>query len=370
MHKCANPECNHHRPSGFLESLWASRGFVFDGKWFCSSACYQKYTQLCDEELAPETESDEAPSVDMTNMRLGEILVAYGIIGSEELSSYLNEHDQSDKRVGQALIESGLIAREAILAALSKQKGTPWVDVFMLSYDDAALALFSKDDARKELALPFGFVDDEVLVATSAAGDEERLAELEKKIGRPIRPLFAPEEDLIVAIEQAYGAERLLGLEKELHPLSPTDRRLGQIMLVEGIITPAQLKQVLKAQQKDASRLGHILLRLGFITEEKLAKSIAKQNGCTWLDLSVSTIPARTIELLSKETAHEFGVIPVKYSNGVLEVATDDPADRAKLRRLEQRINRNIEPVACTTSHLSAALEKYYGKKEELTDHE
>jgi len=353
-----------------LESLWASRGFVLDGRWFCSNTCYQKFTLLNDEEVALGTESDESPSVDMTDMRLGEILVAYGIIGSEELSSCLDEREQSDKRIGQMLVESGLITREAVIAALSKQKGTPWVDVFMLTYDDAALALLSEEDARKELALPFGFVDDHVLVATSFAGDGERLVELEKKIGRTIRPLFSPEEDLVIAIEQAYGVELQLGREKKLHRLSPADRRLGQIMLVEGIITPAQLEQALVAQQNGGARIGQILLRLGFITEEKLARVLGKQYGCMWLDLSASTIPARTIDLFSKEIAHEFGVVPVEYSNGVLDVATDDPADRAKLRRLELRINRRIEPVVCTTSHLFAALEKHYGKKDELTDDE
>ena len=369
MVKCANPECNHHRPSGFLESLWASRGFVFDGRWFCSDTCYEKFTQLGGNEVASGNEALESPSVDMTNMRLGEILVAYGIIGSEELSLCLDEHEQSDKRIGQMLVESGLITREAVLAALSKQKGTPWVDVFMLSYDDAALALLSEEDARKELALPFGFVDGQVLVATSAAGDQERLVELEKKIDRPIRPLFSPEEDLAIAIEQAYGAERSLDKEK-VHRLSSADRRLCQIMLVEGMITPGQLEQALVAQQKDASRIRQILLRLGLTTEEQLAEALGKQFGCMWLDLSASTIPARTINLFSREIAYEFAAVPVKYSNGVLDVATDDPTDRTKFKRLESRINRRIELVVCTTSHLSAALEKYYGKKDELIDDE
>ncbi len=370
MVKCANPKCNHHRPSGFLESLWASRGFVFDGRWFCSDTCYENFTQLDGDQVASETEADESPSVDMTNMRLGEILVEYGIIGSEELSLCLDEHEQSDKRIGQMLVEAGLITREAVLAALSKQKGTPWVDVFMLSYDDAALALLSEEDAKKELALPFGFVDGQVLVAMSAAGDKERLVELEKKIDRPIRPVFSPAEELIVAIKRAYLPDRLVEKDGVLHRLSPVDRRLGQIMLVEGTITPSQLEQALVAQQKDVSRIGQILLRLGFITGEKLTRALGKQFGCMWLDLSASTIPARTIDLFSSEIAYEFGVVPVKYSNEVLDVATDDPADRTKFRRLESRINRKIELVVCTTSHLSAALEKYYGKKDESSDNE
>jgi len=365
MVKCANPECDHHRPSGFLESLWASRGFVFDGRWFCSNICYKRFTKLGEQQVASETEALEPPSVDMTNMRLGEILVACGIVGNEELSACVAKRERSDRRIGQVLVESGLITREAVLAALSKQRGVPWVDVFMLSYDDAALALLSFEDAKKEQALPFGFVDGQVLVATSAAGDKERLAGLERRMGRPIRPLFSPEDELAVAIEQAYRTGEQLGREKKVRRLSPADRRLGQIMLVEGMITPSQLEQALLAQGEDAARLGHILLRLGFIEEEELVRVLGKQCGCMWLDLSSSTIPARTIDLLSREIAHEFRVVPVKYSNGVLDVATDDPTDRARLRRLESRLSRRIEPVVCATSQLNAALKRYYGKKDE-----
>ncbi len=370
MVKCANPKCNHHRPSGFLESLWASRGFVFDGRWFCSSSCYEKFAQLGQDEVASGTEADESPSVDMTNMRLGEILVEYGIVGSEELSACLDEREQSDKQVGQVLVEAGLITREAVLAALSKQKGTPWVDVFMLSYDDAALALLSEEEAKKELALPFGFVDGQVLMAMSAAGDKEQLAELERRMGRPVRSVFSPAEELIVAIKRAYSPDRPVEEDGVLHRLSPVDRRLGQIMLVEGMITPSQLEQALVAQQKDVSGIGQILLKLGFITAENLARALGKQFGCMWLDLSASTIPARMIELFSSEIAYEFGVVPVKYSNEVLDVATDDPTDRTKFKRLESRINRRIKLVVCTTSHLYAALEKYYGKKDESIDDE
>ena len=357
MVKCANPECNHHRPAGFLESLWASGGFVSDGRWFCSNACYERFV-----ELDKEAEEEEAPVDDMTNMRLGDILVAYGIVGSEELSLCLKGQDQSDKRVGQLLVESGLISREAVLAALSKQKGTPWVDVLMLSCKSPALALLSEEDAERERALPFDFTGEgQLLLATPDAGDVERVAELEKKIGRPVKAVFAPEEDLVIAVSQAYSSSRSLDKGPEFRKLSPADRRLGQIMLVEKMITFPQLEQALAAQQNDPSRIGQILVKMGFITEEELAKGLGKQWGCMWVDLSSSSIPSKTINLFSKEIAYEFTVLPVKYSNGVLDVATDDPTDRAKLRRLESRTERRVAPVVCATSQLLSALEKYYG---------
>ncbi|HUT03147.1 MAG TPA: hypothetical protein VM163_04575 [bacterium] len=363
MVKCANPECNHHRPTGFLESLWASSGFVSDGRWFCSNACYERFVEL-GKEAEAEAEEEEAPLEDMTNMRLGDILVAYGIVGSEELSLCLKGQDQSDKRVGQLLVESGLITREAVLAALSKQKGTPWVDVLMLSCKSSALALLSEEDAERGRALPFDFTGEgQVLLATPDAGDAERVAELEKKIGRPVKAVFAPEEDVVIAVRQAYSGDRLLDKGSKFWKLSPTDRRLGQIMLVEKMITVPQLEQALVEQQNDPSRIGQILVRMGFITEEELARALGKQWGCMCVDLSSSSIPPRTINLFSKEIAYEFTVLPVKYSNGVLDVATDDPTDRAKLRRLESRTERRVEPVVCATSQLLSALEKYYGPK-------
>ncbi|RLC47916.1 MAG: hypothetical protein DRH70_02245 [Candidatus Coatesbacteria bacterium] len=362
MVKCANPECNHHRPTGFLDSLWASTGFVNEGRWFCSNACYERFVEL-GREAEPEAE-EEAPLDDMTNMRLGDILVAYGIIGSDELSSCLKGQERSDKRVGQLLVESGLIPREAVLAALSKQKGTPWVDVLMLSCKSSALALLSEEDAQRERALPFDWTSQgQVLVATPDAGDPSRVAELEKKIGHPVKAVFAPEEDLVIAVRQAYSTDRLFDEGAESGRVSPTDRRLGQIMLVEKMITVPQLEQALVEQQKDPSRIGQILVKMGFINEEELARALGKQWGCMCVDLASSSIPSRTINLFSKEIAYEFMVLPVKYSNGVLDVATDDPTDRSKFRRLEVRTERRVKPVVCARSQLLLALEKYYGPK-------
>ncbi|MCD6326891.1 hypothetical protein J7M28_04990 [bacterium] len=360
--KCANPDCENHRPSGFMESLWSSRGLIEDGKWFCSSSCHAHYLEIREAKKGPAKGRLEEPSGPV-NLSLGEILVSYGIIDQDKVSDCLANKEQIDQKVGQALLEAGLVTRDVVLAALSKQKGIPWVDVFALSLDQNALALLDEETAQAHLALPFGFSEDKrVLLATPFCDDSERMQNLQKLMGHPIFPLYAPEEDLVIAIGQVYAAERLVGKEKKISSLSTIERRLGQIMLVMGLITSSELEQAIAIKQNDKARIGQIMLRLGFISERDLAKALGKQTGCMYVDLSTSTIPSQVIRLISGDLARKFQMIPVKKSEQFLMVATDDPTNTMNVKLLEQRIKIGIRPIVCTSSELMHAIERYYGE--------
>ena len=75
-------------------------------------------------------------------------------------------------------------------------------------------------------------------------------------------------------------------MEVENYPLPTTnDRRvLGQILIRDGVITPAQLEQALAQQRSSGVLLGEILLSLNFVTEEALARAGPRSRGALRLD--------------------------------------------------------------------------------------
>ena len=54
---------------------------------------------------------------------------------------------------------------------------------------------------------------------------------------------------------------------------------LGDALLKTGAITQAQLDQALAQQRTSGALLGEILLSLNFITEETLARALAREAG-------------------------------------------------------------------------------------------
>ncbi|MCU0821775.1 MAG: hypothetical protein MUC95_04785 [Spirochaetes bacterium] len=52
---------------------------------------------------------------------------------------------------------------------------------------------------------------------------------------------------------------------------------LGELLLENGEITQDQLNEALKIQKEEGGLIGIIIVNLGYITEQKLVKSLAKQ---------------------------------------------------------------------------------------------
>ena len=62
--------------------------------------------------------------------------------------------------------------------------------------------------------------------------------------------------------------------------------KLGQLLITSSIISEEQLKQALIVQKKDGGRLGTNLVKLGFITEDRLVSFLSKQYGVPAINLA------------------------------------------------------------------------------------
>lgn len=56
-------------------------------------------------------------------------------------------------------------------------------------------------------------------------------------------------------------------------------KRLGEILLEDGLITEEQLKQALNRQIPGGKMLGQILKDMGFVTEEQISSALARQES-------------------------------------------------------------------------------------------
>ena len=66
----------------------------------------------------------------------------------------------------------------------------------------------------------------------------------------------------------------------------PVSRRLGDLLVGEGLISEDQLARALAAQKGSSERLGSILVRLRFIREEQLIGFLSRQYGVPSITLS------------------------------------------------------------------------------------
>ena len=137
-------------------------------------------------------------------------------------------------------------------------------------------------------------------------------------------------------------------------------RRLGDLLVAEGLITQAQLRQALADQKGKGDKLGTILVSLGFVSEEQLIGFLSRQYGIPSITLDNVDIDAETVQLVPAQIAKKYEVLPVKRIGGTLTLAMADPTNVFALDDVAFMTNLQILPVVAPQAAIRRALEKNY----------
>ncbi|MFH0877906.1 MAG: ATPase, T2SS/T4P/T4SS family [Candidatus Omnitrophota bacterium] len=146
--------------------------------------------------------------------------------------------------------------------------------------------------------------------------------------------------------------------------------RLGEILMKEGIVTQAQLDEVIKVQAKEGGRLGEILLKLGIVTEEDVVVALGKQLNLPYVSMGAGLLkPAGDQDLdhvVPKEFAIKNAVLPLSKTMNSITCAMTDPLDIILIDNLRKMTGCEINPVVATKSEILKAIEEFYGKRDIL----
>jgi type IV pilus assembly protein PilB len=137
-------------------------------------------------------------------------------------------------------------------------------------------------------------------------------------------------------------------------------------MLVEArVLSEEQLKEALAYQRNGSLRLGEALLRLGFVDETTLTRTLAKQQGLPFVDLEKGRIGEAVLARIPAEIAQEQQLLPVMEKDGKLVIAVDDPLKRLVADQLQFMLGLPVVCALAAPSSLKRAIERYYGEKAE-----
>lgn len=144
-------------------------------------------------------------------------------------------------------------------------------------------------------------------------------------------------------------------------------KSIGKYLLEKKVITETQLKEAMEESKRTNRKIGEILVKKGFATEEDIAKALGEQLGFTFLDLSSYQIDANSLSLISREVALRLQVIPIFKLGDTLTVAMTNPLDVMVMDELESATgDMRITPVLGTPTGIKNAIEKHYKKTAEI----
>ena len=142
--------------------------------------------------------------------------------------------------------------------------------------------------------------------------------------------------------------------------MAEVKKKLGDMLKDAGMLDDFQLETALSHQRNWGGKLGAILIEMGFVREEDLARVISDILRIPYVNLFEPRVPEAVIKLIKPEIAKKYQVIPAKKEGGALVLAMLDPLDIEAMDEIRFITGLSIKPSLALESEIKDAIRKYY----------
>ncbi|MEZ4360925.1 MAG: hypothetical protein R3B48_12150 [Kofleriaceae bacterium] len=147
------------------------------------------------------------------------------------------------------------------------------------------------------------------------------------------------------------------------HRARPGRRLLGEILVEQGWVDAADLRQALADQAPLAVRLASLLIRRGLLEPDLAARALALQHGVpAALTRHLETRDVSLATHLTPSDAHRFQAIPLGLARtGAVVVCVRDPDQEGLVAGLEACLQRPVTLAVTSAAALTPLLREVYG---------
>lgn len=139
-------------------------------------------------------------------------------------------------------------------------------------------------------------------------------------------------------------------------------RRIGEILIENGLIDEDKLRCGLEEQLKTKDRLASTLVKLGYISERDMLSALSMQLGIPFVSSQdypkepPSLDPLPPIKFLK-----QYNIVPIELKDGTLRVAMANPTDMYPVEALTASTGLDIYPILGAEKDIVSAIEANYG---------
>ena len=139
--------------------------------------------------------------------------------------------------------------------------------------------------------------------------------------------------------------------------------RLGDLLIAAGTITQEELEKGLALQKEQKGRLGEVLISNGIITEQQLIEALQMQLGIEFVDLTKINIPTELAQVVPKNIAKQYTVVPIRAVKDELYLAMSDPLNFYAIEEVRKAVRRKVVPVLATKDAIEHSIQILYGNE-------
>lgn len=145
--------------------------------------------------------------------------------------------------------------------------------------------------------------------------------------------------------------------------------RIGDLLVEAGAITEEELQEALAYQKENGGRIGNVIMKLGYISQELLVTVLTTQMGIGFVELKACKLDEEIIRLVPENLINKYKVMPIEfdeYNPNVLKVAMADPMDLNAIDDISITSNTQVEPLLAMEDDIMEAIGKYLGNSQAM----
>jgi len=200
-----------------------------------------------------------AEKLELFRRKIGDLLLSRHLITAKQLEEAVRVQQKTKKRLGQILLEKGYISEEELASALAYQRQISFVEIDPFSVEPEVLRIIPKWLAERYRVFPLKYEDETLHLAIDRIDLGLLKSSLEDLFKVKIKFSLTTSFDINYAIEKAYSEEYWKVVR---------GKRLGELLLRDGVITQEQLTAALRRQKRTGESLGEILMSEGAVSRE------------------------------------------------------------------------------------------------------
>ncbi len=136
-------------------------------------------------------------------------------------------------------------------------------------------------------------------------------------------------------------------------------KRVGELLVEKGMITPQQLDSALEAQRTTHEFLGAVLVSQGSVSEEDLLRALADQFGMPFTRLEAEAVDWEAAARLARPFLLERRCFPLRMDAGGVTAAISNPLDAETISEMEKEAGfHKVRWVLMPTADIVNAIQE------------
>jgi type IV pilus assembly protein PilB len=139
--------------------------------------------------------------------------------------------------------------------------------------------------------------------------------------------------------------------------------RIADALVEDGLLSAGQIEELLEQQKKEGARLIKLIVDKAYVSEQDLAVSMGRVLNVPPINLARVNIPPEIVELLPRDTAHNYKVVPVSRLENKLFLAMADPLNVLAIDDVKRVTKLEIAPFIASEKSIIDKLNAFDSSK-------